>query len=98
MRSRYAAYALGQVDYVLKTTHPDGPHHGRYGQREQVEAFCRDTSFDGLTVLESSEQGDRGYVSFRAALTQRGADASFGEKSLFFRVDGRWLYHSGERS
>lgn len=95
MRSRYAAYALGKVDYVLKTTHPDGPHHGRYGQREQIEAFCRETSFDGLKVLSSSQDGDQGQVTFWATLTRGGADVSFGERSRFYRVDGRWLYHSG---
>jgi len=98
MRSRFSAYALGLVDYVLATTHPDGPHDGRYGQREQVEAFCRNTDFDGLEILDASEvEGDRGEVAFHATLRQGGRDASFGERSVFFRVDGRWLYHSGER-
>ena len=97
MRSRYSAYALGLVDYVLNTTHPDGPHHGRYGQREEVQAFCRNTAFEGLKVLDASEDGDRGEVAFHATLSQNGADVSFGERSVFFRVNGRWLYHSGTR-
>lgn len=97
MRSRYSAYALGLVDYVMATTHPDGPHHGRYGQRDEIEQFCRTTSFDGLEVLESSTDGDDGMVAFRATLSQAGRDASFGERSRFHRLDGRWLYHSGDR-
>ena len=95
MRSRYSAYAVGAVDYIRKTTHPDGPHHGRYGQRDEVARFCREVSFDGLRVLASHDAGDRGEVSFWATLSRDGADVSFGERSLFFRVDGRWLYHSG---
>jgi len=97
MRSRYSAYALGLVDYVLATTHPDGPHHGRYGQREEVAAFCANTDFQGLQVLEAREEGAHGEVRFRARLAQGGRDASFGEHSVFFKVSGRWLYHSGER-
>lgn len=97
MRSRFSAYALGLVDYVLHTTHPDGPHHGRYGQREEVERFCAHTAFEGLEVLDAHQEGDRGEVRFHARLSQGGRDASFGEQSVFFRVDGRWLYHSGER-
>lgn len=96
MRSRYTAYAVGEVDHVLRTTHPDGPHHGRYGQREAIEAFCRETSFDGLRVVSSREDGDTGEVAFVATLRRGGSDASFGERSRFYRVSGRWLYHSGE--
>jgi SEC-C motif-containing protein len=85
------------VDYVLKTTHPDGPHHGRYGQREELEAFCTNTDFDGLQILDASTEDERGEVLFEATLRQQGRDASFGERSVFYKVDGRWLYHSGER-
>ena len=97
MRSRYSGYALGLVDYILATTHPDGPHHGRYGQREDVRAFCENTDFQGLEVLDAAMDGDHGTVRFQATLRQAGRDASFGEHSVFYRVNGRWLYHSGER-
>ena len=95
MRSRYSAYALGKVDYILATTHPAGPHHGRSGQREEVERFCREVDFRGLRVLEAREDGDRGEVAFFATLDRGGQDVSFGERSVFFKVGGRWLYHSG---
>ena len=94
MRSRYAAYALGLVDYVLDTADPSGPHGGE-GQRLSVTAFCRDTRFEGLTVLKASQSGDTGVVAFRAQLTRDGEDVSFGERSTFSRVSGRWLYVSG---
>ncbi len=93
MRSRFSAYALGLVDYILQTTHADGAP----GSREDVLSFCENTEFAGLEILDRSEDGDRGEVTFRATLRQGGRDASFGERSLFFKVDGRWQYHSGER-
>jgi SEC-C motif domain protein len=97
MRSRYAAYALGIVRYILRTTHPAGPHHraDTKAWAAEVEAFCSHTQFTGLRVDESHEDGDRGEVAFFASLTREGKDVSFGERSRFERVDGRWLYHSG---
>jgi len=96
MRSRFSAYSLHHVDYVLRTTHPDGPHFGRYGKREEIEQFCRVTEFQGLEILDASEDGDRAEVAFRASLRQGTRDASFGERSVFHRVNGCWFYHSGE--
>lgn len=94
MRSRYSAYALGLVDYVLTTADPTGPHGGA-SQRASVAAFCRDTRFEALEVLDASESGDVGSVSFRARLSRDGVDVSFGERSEFRLVEGRWLYRSG---
>lgn len=94
MRSRFTAYSLGLVDYILSTSHPDGPH-GKPEQRDSVTDFCAQTAFQSLEVLSASEDGHRGEVSFYAHLSVADQDASFGERSTFYRVDGRWLYHSG---
>lgn len=97
MRSRYAAYALGEVDYVIATTDSSGPQFqpDTTRWRAEVEAFCRGTEFVGLRVLEAGEEGDEGHVSFVASLRQAGQDASLRERSRFRRKGGRWLYHSG---
>jgi SEC-C motif-containing protein len=99
MRSRYSAYALGLADYLLDTTHPEGPRWeaDTSDWRDRVRAFCHDCSFDGLEVLTSSlgPDPDRGEVHFRVTLTRGGQPAGFSERSQFRRRDGRWLYHSG---
>ncbi len=95
MRSRFSAYTLGLVEYILITSHPDGPH-GKPEQRESIAAFCEQTTFQGLDVQDTRVDGDRGEVAFYARLAVGSRDASFGERSTFFRVDGRWLYHSGK--
>lgn len=94
MRSRYAAYALGDVAYIMRTTHPEGPHYrGNEAQwRQDIVAFCRATQFLALDVLSAS--GDE--VVFRAVLQQGGKDASFTERSTFARYQGGWMYLSGE--
>ncbi|MCB9759855.1 MAG: SEC-C domain-containing protein [Alphaproteobacteria bacterium] len=99
MRSRYSAYALGQVEHVMATTHPESPHRVADPQRwtSELSAFCRGTRFRKLDVIDHSEDGDAGTVTFRATLEQAGRDASFTERSRFRRLGGRWLYLDGDR-
>lgn len=92
MRSRYAAYALGLVDYIIDTTHPKNLDFPKNIQ--DLENFCSKTIFEGLEILNFSDEGDRAFVLFKAHLKQQGKDASFIEKSLFEKVDGRWLYRA----
>ena len=89
MRSRYAAYALGLADYILQTTHPQNP---QIFTRDQILSFCRITTFVGLDILSFEDGENIAYVTFTAHLQQEGKDASFTEKSLFEKVEGKWLY------
>ena len=97
MRSRYAAYAMGLVDYVMATTHPGGQHWqpDRDSWAAGIQSFCEGTRFRALTIVDAGEDGQHGWVEFVARLEQGGRDASFRERSTFERVEGRWLYHSG---
>jgi SEC-C motif-containing protein len=99
MRSRYSAYALGLVDHILRTTDPDGPHFQQDADRwrAEVQAFCDDASFDGLEVVGAHSEGEQGMVDFRAQLSSSRGTVVMAERSLFRRVHGRWLYHSGLR-
>jgi SEC-C motif-containing protein len=98
MRSRYTAYALGLVDYILETTHPDGAawETDQAAWRASVLAFSRETLFLRLEVLDASESGDTGSVSFRAHLQQAGKSVVMEEHSLFRRHGGRWCYVSAQ--
>ena len=97
MRARYTAYAAGEIDYILATTHPSSPHfkHNTAAWRAEVRHFSLQTTFQSLTVHQTTEDGDRARVRFFATLKQGTRDASFGEESDFVRVDGRWLYVHG---
>lgn len=93
MRSRYSAYALRLVDYIVATTDPQGPLY--MADREQwlssIAAFCDHTRFTGLKIHDFVE-GEPAYVTFTAYLMQGDQDASFTEKSSFHKRDGQWLY------
>ncbi|WP_394828541.1 YchJ family protein [Pendulispora albinea] len=98
MRSRYAAFALGLGGYLLETLsagHPDRdlPPDDYVRQLSRAREKQR---FMGLTILEASEDGDRGEVRFHARIFERGQDRSFTERSAFVREDGAWRYDSGE--
>lgn len=97
MRSRFAAYALGLVDYIIDTTDPDGPQWvaDRAAWCEQISTFRARTRFRGLVILETPEPAEQeGFVTFRALLERDGTDVSFVERSRFTRREGVWRYHS----
>lgn len=90
MKSRYSAYAVGDANYILKTTHPDSPYSNQ--TKKEIEGFCKTTKFLGLEILDFVDGENKAYVTFKATF-----EGSFMiEKSLFYLKDGRWLYHSGE--
>jgi SEC-C motif-containing protein len=93
MRSRYAAYALGEVEYLWKTLDPE--HPDRLRPQDEVlagyRAFCRSLRFARLRVLDHSED----HVLFHAELYEKGKERSFAELSRFRFVDGGWRYSDG---
>jgi SEC-C motif domain protein len=94
MRSRYSAYALGIVDYIIATTHPSHPDNALPLQKrkKEIATFCRHTRFQGLEISDFQEKGNHATVKFKAILFQNGSEKSFIEESLFERVGDKWLY------
>lgn len=95
MRSRYCAYALGNIDYLVASTHKD---HILFQQpdllrRQQIKHFCDNTVFSGLEIIDFFPGETESTVTFRAILSQGGKDCSFTEKSLFKKVNGFWKYY-----
>ena len=96
MRSRYTAYAIGAVDYLLTTTHPSGPQYRSDTEawRIDVRRFCETTEFVKLTVHSAAVNSPQGEVHFSAHLVQGGTPSVLEERSLFVKHHGRWFYHS----
>jgi SEC-C motif-containing protein len=99
MRSRYAAYAVGNADYLMDTTHPDNPAYSldRQGWKKKILEFSKNTRFEGLTIVDFIDGKEEAFVTFTAYLKQGDHDASFTEKSRFLKITGKWLYVSGEK-
>jgi SEC-C motif-containing protein len=92
MRSRYSAYALHLVDYVVDTWHPDSrPPRSEIAQSR--------TRWLGLEVVESSAGGPddpTGTVTFVAIYRDGPRRRRLREKSRFVREKGVWFYVDGE--
>lgn len=98
MRSRYAAFALGDAPYIVRTL--DDGHPDRAMDQGALLAAVRDTcsrcKFPGLRVLDEDGAGDTARVLFHARVFEKGTDRSFVELSDFRRRDGAWRYVGGE--
>lgn len=94
MRSRYSAYALGLVEYIISTTHPNNPDASiaLLDWQKAIWDFAQTTYFKGLKIVEFTDGDEEAFVTFEAALT----DGIMKEKSRFLKVEGKWLYESGE--
>jgi SEC-C motif-containing protein len=91
MKSRYSAYAAGEAEYIIRTTHPENPDYGtdRKGWREEILDFCRSVEFLRLEILSHTSGEGEGWVRFVAHLSAGPME----ECSRFLREE-RWLYHS----
>ncbi len=96
MRSRYSAYALGKSQYILQTTHPKSVYFEKDRKKweQAIIQFSQATEFEKLEIEGSGEN----WVSFIAYLRQAGKPVLLKEKSHFEKIDGKWLYLSGEVS
>jgi SEC-C motif-containing protein len=91
MRSRYAAYAVGDLDHVFRTWHPRS-------RPEQLTADP-DLTWTGLEVLDTAGGGPEdaaGEVEFAAHYETRAGRGVLHERSRFERRAGRWVYVDGE--
>ncbi len=90
MRSRYAAYVVGDAGYLLRTWDPST----RPPALDPSEG-PRWTGLEIIGVAEGSAFHQRGTVTFRAAYADGGRAGAMVERSAFRRVDGSWVYVDG---
>lgn len=90
MRSRYSAYVLGLVDYLLDTWHP--------GTRPAaLDPDPPGLRWLGLEVRRHEATGnDRALVEFVARSKRGGRAHRLHETSRFVREHGRWYYVDGD--
>lgn len=98
MRSRFAAYALNNPDYIVATTHPASPQYSenKFSWKRSISQFSKSSSFHKLEILDVKEQNTLATVTFTAYITQDNIDCTFSEKSFFEFFRGRWFYRGGQ--
>ena len=89
MRSRYSAYGLGLLDYLLATWHASS---------SPGDLELPPVKWLGLEVRHAQAAGDAGVVEFVARCKEGGRAQRLHETSRFVREDGRWYYIDGQMS
>jgi SEC-C motif-containing protein len=101
MRSRYAAFASGDVDYLAATQVKPFAEG-----KEKVAAWAKGVLWLGLEVLAREAGGpadDAGFVTFAARYLENGEVVTMQERSRFDRAPseapparGKWRYVEGQ--
>ncbi|MBY6062882.1 YchJ family protein [Pseudidiomarina sediminum] len=87
MRSRYSAFALELVDYLVATWHPS--------TCPQPLTLEGNPKWLQLDIYGAEQQGDKAQVHFCAYFQVDGEVGEHEEVSDFVRENGRWYYLSG---
>ncbi|MEJ1155325.1 YchJ family protein [Microbacterium marmarense] len=88
MRSRYAAFVVGNEHYLRATWHP-------LTRPEDLELDPQ-LRWNKLEIIDAGESGDEGFVAFRAAWHIGDESGQLSEHSRFRRAYGRWYYVDGD--
>lgn len=96
MRSRYTAFAMGMVDYLINTT---ASSHRNPDDAEILAEQVLATTWTGLEII-STQAGkaddEEGIVEFIASFEAADEAAQLHETSNFRREQGQWVYVDGE--
>ena len=87
MRSRYSAYGLGLIEYLLFTWHVSS---------SPGELELPPVKWLGLEVRLAHAAGDVGVVEFVARCRDSSGAQRLHETSRFVREAGRWYYIDGQ--
>ncbi len=94
MRSRYSAFCTKNLDYVIATTDPQARVEV---DKESTAAWMNGASFIRLEVIQSSSEGNKGSVEFKAYYRMAdGPEVIHHEFSKFRKHAGIWYFRDGK--
>ncbi len=98
MKSRYSGFVVADAKYIIKTTHKENQDYTDDFNlwEKEILQFSHNGDFQKLEILEFVDGEFEAYVTFKATIFFGSEDASFIEKSKFYKIERKWLYHSGE--
>lgn len=91
MRSRFSAFAVGDIDYLHASWHPS--------TRPKRVELDSDVVWRRLQIVDTeagAAEDITGVVEFRAQYVRHGSRHILHERSRFEREKGRWLYVDGD--
>lgn len=93
MRSRYSAYTLKDAKYIFATYAKSQQSSNAIAEIKDFANSCR---FVKLTVLNSEQNDELGFVEFKAHYFYQNLFCELHENSKFIKEDAKWCYLSGD--
>jgi SEC-C motif-containing protein len=91
MRSRFAAFAVGDTSYLLRTWHPS-----TRPATLELDEQQRWTHLDVIDTVAGGLFDQTGIVEFQAHYRHGRQRGTLHERSRFARIDGAWFYLDGQ--
>jgi len=95
MRSRYTAYVLGLVDYLVETTHPFARARDLATAYQQTFETIQWIDLKICSTFQGGPADKTGKVEFKASYLQGSRHSVHHEHSRFKRYKGDWHYFDG---
>ncbi len=92
MCSRYSAFCLGNVDYLITTLHTD---KRKVDDEKMLNQTIEQTKWLGLRIIKHKQTGQAATVEFVAFFEDKPI-GQLHERSRFIKDDGCWFYVDGE--
>ncbi len=97
MRARYSAHAKGESKFLVSSLHPSiRGEEALEEDQDKYQEIKDDISWDGLEVVEASENGKLGEVDFIAHYSIQKQPQQHREKAKFVKENDEWFYFDGE--
>jgi SEC-C motif-containing protein len=97
MRSRYSAYAICTVEYLVRTTHPSTR---KFHDAGQIENWARSCDWQKLEIVSKTagEAKDKvGTVEFKAYFLDENNEPQIHHENSNFRKElGKWFFVDGK--
>ena len=95
MRSRYSAFATGNIDYLIYTLHPDKRQPQDAQLLAEAMENCEWLALEVRSAEMGSEKLQQGSVEFVATYRQSGQLELLHERSSFVKENDYWYYVDG---
>ncbi len=93
MRSRYSAFATKAVSYLAQTIlSPSGKAAIEHTVSSWINSVESWTKLDIRSVKKGGPNDTVGWVEFKAHFIQNGRPDFIWEKSMFKKIEGKWVY------
>ncbi len=96
MRSRYTAFTLSKVKYIVDSCHPDTRDSIDQSNIREWANKSEWHGFDLINVKDGKENDEQGIVEFIAKYDNSGEHHIHHEISEFKKHDGIWYFYDGE--